>query len=215
MDFWNNFTLIEKVFIFIAMPSTVLLIIQLLLQLIGIDSDHDIGNDNIDENGPDYLNNGENKFEASDSHPFEQNDIFAALRSFHLFTFRGFVSFFAISGWTGLLFMKLLLHPIISIILAFICGLVSMVLLALLVKMLMRLQSDGTINLKNAIGIQGEVYLRIPANNQGKGKVSFLIQERFREFDAITYEKDTLLTGTMIRVVDVISNDVVVVEKID
>jgi hypothetical protein len=245
MAFWANFTLMEKIFIFIATPSTVLLLIQLVLQLVGLGGDSgagqnvssdaagadsmpaDMGMDPavIDAGGQTVIGSGE-QAGATDTdqagaagvdHPdvVETTDLFSSLKSLRIFTFQGFVAFFAISGWTGLLFLRVGIHVAIAIFLAFLCGVLAMTALALLLRAFMNLQSDGTVQLRNALGAQGEVYLRIPAAGQGKGKVSILIQERYCEFDAITYEKTPLPTSSVVRVVDIVSNEILVVEKVD
>jgi hypothetical protein len=154
---------------------------------------------------------------AGVDHPdvVESTDLFSSLKSLRIFTFQGFVAFFAISGWTGLLFLRVGIHVAVAILLAFLCGVIAMTALALLLRAFMNLQSDGTVQLRNALGAQGEVYLRIPAAGQGKGKVSILIQERYCEFDAITYEKTPLPTSSVVRVVDIVSNEILVVEKVD
>ncbi|MHB1452759.1 MAG: NfeD family protein [Saccharofermentanales bacterium] len=237
MAFWENFTLIEKIFIFIATPSTILLLIQLVLQLIGLGGDSGAGqNVSSDVSGADSMPadmgmdtpgiDGDVQADGMDSdqagaagadHPdvVESTDLFSSLKSLRIFTFQGFVAFFAISGWTGLLFLRVGIHVAVAIFLAFLCGLIAMTVLALLLRAFMNLQSDGTVQLRNALGAQGEVYLRIPAAGQGKGKVSILIQERYCEFDAITYENDPLPTSSVVRVVDIVSNEILVVEKVD
>lgn len=237
MAFWENFTLMEKIFIFIATPSTILLLIQLVLQLIGLGGDSGAGqNISSDVSGVDSMPSdmgmdqtgfdGDIQMDGMDAdqagaagadHPdvVQSTDLFSSLKSLHIFTFQGFIAFFAISGWTGLLFLRVGIHVAFAIVLAFLCGVLAMTALALLLRAFMNLQSDGTVQLRNALGAQGEVYLRIPAAGQGKGKVSILIQERYCEFDAVTYEKTQLPTGSVVRVVDIVSNEILVVERVD
>lgn len=221
MDFWTNFTILEKIFIFIAIPATLLLIIQLVLQLIGIGGDNGTGQ-GMDAAGQGMDASGQadaasTDYNAADSGVGEStgSDFVSALGTLHIFTFQGFVAFFSISGWTGLLFLRTGIPEIMALLLAFLCGIAAMVGLAYLMRSLMKLQSDGTIRLRNALGAHGEVYLRIPAANSGKGQVSIMIQERYREFDAITYSEEPIPTGTVVRVTDIISNSILVVEKVD
>jgi len=235
MTFWENFSMLEKIFIFIAVPSTALLLIQFVLQLFGIGSDNDLGTDASPDIGVDSSTeiggmdgmstdstNAQGDFSTEDVgdtqggnlNPAEQSGMLSSFKTLRIFTFQGFISFFAISGWTGLLFLTMGIHFIISILLAFLCGVTAMILMALLLKSLMGLQSDGTIDIKNAVGKIGEVYLRIPSIKKGKGKVTILIQGHYREFDAITTEESQIPTGASVHVVGVIQNEVLIVEKV-
>ena len=74
-----------------------------------------------------------------------------------------------------------------------------------------RLQSSGNIELGDAIGKVGSVYIPIPPSMQGVGKINITIQERFVEVCAITRAKRRLKTGESVRVVatDEIGNVVV------
>ncbi len=227
MDFWANFSMVEKIFIFIAVPATLMLLIQLVLMLIGFGGEHDAGQDiSSDTGGSDaissdsYVDAGDINSADSDVGDTDiedipdQNELFSGLRALQIFTLRGFIAFFSISGWTGLLFLRAGISEVLAVLLAIICGIVAMMGLAYLLKAFMKLQSDGTINLKNALGTQGEVYLRIPAANSGKGQVAILIQDRYREFDAITYGEEPIPTGSVVHVIDIVSNSILVVEMV-
>jgi len=86
--------------------------------------------------------------------------------------------------------------------------------MAKVMQWLMRLQSDGTLKIKNALGQTGQVYIRIPAGEQGMGKVNVTVQERLCEFDAVTEESEMIKTGEMVYVTDVRAGNVLVVEKV-
>jgi hypothetical protein len=75
------------------------------------------------------------------------------------------------------------------------------------------MQRKGNINIKNAVGKMGQVYIPIPANKKGKGKIQITIQERYTEIDAMTNNNQILSTGTMVFVVDVIDINTLLVEK--
>ena len=78
----------------------------------------------------------------------------------------------------------------------------------------MRLQSSGNVNLNNAVGAIGEVYLRIPPAMQGQGKVSVQVQERLIEAAAMTKAEEELKSGTSIRVLAVRGSNLLV-EPVD
>ena len=64
-----------------------------------------------------------------------------------------------------------------------------------------------------SIGLQGEVYLPVPPERSGTGKVSITLQDRLVEADAITDETEKLPTGSRIRVVGLEGNNVLLVSK--
>lgn len=130
---------------------------------------------------------------------------------FHLFSVRGIISFFMVLGWSGFLLSKNGVHPVITFLLAFVFGAITMFLIALIYGLALRLEDHGTMSLKSAIGKEAEVYLPIPENNTGIGKVHVIINESLREVDAITYDEN-IPTGTIVKIVNVL-NDKVVVEK--
>ena len=86
--------------------------------------------------------------------------------------------------------------------------------MAYLMKLIYRLQSSGNIDIGNAIGKVGQVYIPIPAGGKAGGKVTVTVQERLAEFDAITIGDTTLATGTYVRITAVGDSGVLVVEPI-
>jgi hypothetical protein len=75
-----------------------------------------------------------------------------------------------------------------------------------------KLQSSGTIDIKNAIGQQGTVYLTIPAT--GSGQVSVAVQGSLKIFDAVSEGNKKIPTGEKIKVINVIDNKTLVVTKL-
>jgi membrane protein implicated in regulation of membrane protease activity len=76
-----------------------------------------------------------------------------------------------------------------------------LIFVAWLFRTLMRLQSSGNLDIANAIGLTGRVYLRIPKAGQGTGKVTMLVQERSLEIDAFTDEEQEIKTGQAVKVI--------------
>ena len=85
----------------------------------------------------------------------------------------------------------------------------------LLFKWLTGMQESGTINVyKSAVDCQGSVYLTIPGERAGAGKVQITINNSVREYEALT-DGPALKTGTRIRVVEVISPTTLLVEELN
>ena len=78
-------------------------------------------------------------------------------------------------------------------------------------EFLARIQSDGTLDVRNALGERGSVYLTVPACGQGTGKVNVTVQEQLREFEAVTEERSPIPTGSEIVVVGLTEDGTLVV----
>ena len=77
-----------------------------------------------------------------------------------------------------------------------------------------KLAESGTLKIKNAIGVIGEVYLPIGAERSKMGKVQIKVQGSLRELEAITDEPEELKTGSMVKVTEIVSAEILLVEKL-
>jgi hypothetical protein len=73
-------------------------------------------------------------------------------------------------------------------------------------RSLARLTVSGTVNVRNAVGRTGGVYLRIPAGGQGEGKVTVEIQGRSLQLNAVT-DGPSIPTGSRVTVVEVVGDE--------
>ena len=192
INWWNELDLIQQIFALIALPSTVLIIIQTVLLLIGIggESDTDVDVDDVD--GIDLPDDG-----------------------LAIFSIRGILSMLCITCWVAVALLETTLPAGVSIAIAIVCGIVTLIGMAYLMRAVNRLQSSGNIDVGNCIGKIGEVYIPVPAAGAGSGKINLTVQEKFCEFTAITTSSDQLKTGSYVRVVAVNEAGVLVVEPID
>ena len=227
MEAWlESLTVLQRVMLFIAVPATLLLLIQTVMLLIGLGSgEEDADGADLDGDGipdsmeaetvdldgdgiPDGLHEGIH----SDGDAGADNDAHGSLLSgLHIFTIRGFITFFTLFGWSGLLFLTLGLHWLLSLFLAVQIGIIGMVVVAVILREAMHLQSDGTLDVRNALGKRGNVYLTVPAKGQGTGKVNVTVQEQLREFEAVTRETVPIPTGSEIVVVGLTEDGTLVV----
>jgi len=102
----------------------------------------------------------------------------------------------------------------VTVILAAAFGFMALVGIAYLMKLAMKLQQNGTLDLGYAIGKVGTVYIPIPAEMKGSGKINLAMQERFIEVDAMTSAGRKLVTGESVRVTATNENGMVVVEPL-
>lgn len=177
LTWWNNLNLPQQIFAVFAIPATVILVIQTVLLLLGMGS----------ESGADAADDG------ADDGGFAEDGIDPGLR---IFTVRGLVAFFAVGGWIGIALIDQGLQIVTASLLALAAGTLALLFVAWLFKVLLHLQSSGNVDIANATGKTGNVYLRIPGGGRGSGKVTLTIQERTREFDAVTENEQELPTGS-------------------
>lgn len=211
----------QQVMALFALPATAVLIIQTIMLLFGFghDGGADAPDGGIDLTDSDVMT-GDADFSGSVSDTAGDGDTWLSEgdvdfdSGLRLLTVRGMVAFFAVGGWVGIAAIDLGAKVWLASLAAVAAGLVALWLVAVIFKALMRLQSSGNVDLKNAVGVIGEVYLRIPPEMQGQGKVSVQIQERLIEAAAMTMSSVELKSGSSVRVVAV-RGDRLLVEPAD
>jgi hypothetical protein len=100
-----------------------------------------------------------------------------------------------------------------TLVIAVVCGLAAMYGVYFLMRGLYKLTADGTVRIDRAVGEEGIVYLTIPGENSGVGKVHVPVQNRTIEYEAMT-DGERLPTGRRVVVVGVLSSDRVRVEPV-
>lgn len=214
---WASFTALEHLCLYVAVPATLVLLIQTALLFIGLgggDADADFDADfdaDVDVDFDADMDAGVDADIDADPDADAGADAGSPLGGLKLFTLRGAVAFFSIAGWGALGLLRAGMAPLLAGFLAVAMGVWAMVALALLMRWVLRLQSDGTVRLHNAVGLSASVYLTIPAGRSGKGKVNVLVQERLCEFDAVTDNETALPTGAEATVVGVLDEGTLIV----
>lgn len=184
-EWWMSLDIFMKGLWCITLTASLIFIVQTILTFIGMDSDA-----NADFNG----GNGDVDF------PFQ------------LFTFRNFVNFFLGFGWTAIVLYNGIGNKLVLVIISTLAGALLVGAVMYLFYLMSRMEQSGNIDIENAVGCRGNVYLRIPQARSGEGKVQITIQEAVREYNAIT-EGAELQTGTPITVTRVINAETLLVEK--
>ncbi|MFD2567115.1 hypothetical protein [Pseudotenacibaculum haliotis] len=131
---------------------------------------------------------------------------------FQFFTLKNTVAFFAIFGWSGVSSINSGNSTSTTLIISMISGLIMMILVALLMFYMRKLNDSGTLRIKNALGGIGEVYTTIGANRSKIGKVQIKVQSSLRDLEALTDHDTDLTQGEVIKVVEVTSNGILIVE---
>ncbi|MCI5915573.1 MAG: hypothetical protein MRZ67_10475 [Christensenella sp.] len=210
LAWWESLDALERGFAFVAFPATALLLIQMVLTLIGLGHDADADLDltiDIDGDGvPDIPD-----ISAADAASIGDHDagVGAGLQ---LFSLRGIIALFSVGGWVGLAFLRSGTDRGLAVLLAVAAGALAMVLTALILKSFLRLQYNGTLDVRNAVGLSGTVYLTIPPARSETGKVTLLLQERLTQIDAVTDCETPIKTGAEVVVVGVSGKTTLIVQ---
>lgn len=83
----------------------------------------------------------------------------------------------------------------------------------IIIRQVQKLSENNSFKINDTIGLIGEVYLPVPANNSGTGKVLVSVKGSLRELDALS-EKEEIASQTKVKIVSVVSNSLVKVETI-
>ncbi len=204
-ELWNSLTLLEQIFACVAIPSTLVLVIQTILTLIGLgSSDADTDTDVDTETDVDT----DTDTDSDITDVGEVHDI-----GLRVFTIRGLIAFLTLFGWTGLAVSRSGGTTFLSVTVALFAGVIAMLVIALLLKLSMKLQHDGTLDYRNALGVSGTVYITIPPSRTEKGKVNVVVQGALMELDAVTDEETPLKYGTEIVVIGISGSNTLVVKR--
>ncbi|GAB5474768.1 MAG: hypothetical protein Mars2KO_28670 [Maribacter sp.] len=190
-EWFAALALFEKIYWGIALISSVIFVILLVMTLLGGDAeDFDGGDVDADIDGDTGI-------------------------EFQFLSFKNLMGFFTIFGWSGIACLDSGLSTGLTVLISTICGLLMMFVMAALFYYLGKLQSSGTLRLKNALNQVGEVYLTIGANRASIGKVSVTVQGTLRELEALTDEDKDLVLGNVVRVKSITDNGILIVELLN
>lgn len=202
---WEALTGLQQVFAIAAIPATVILILQTILSLFGLgqggdaDADTDVDAD-VDTDVDTDADTGVEDLSDVDG--------------LRLLTVRGIIAFFAVGGWLGVVLVDVGVNTPLSIVGAVLGGCLAAFLIALFFKLIYKLQSNGNMNVKNAIGKQATVYLTIPASGTSTGKITMELQDRYVELEAKTKQDSPIKTGSTVKIIDVIDGGTLLVEEL-
>ena len=130
-----------------------------------------------------------------------------------LFSVRNIINFLLGVGWGGVCFSGSISNTFLLALCALLTGCVFVTVFILLFRQMHRLEHDGAFRIEDCVGQVADVYLRIPAQRQGEGKIQFSFNGSVQELPAIT-EGPAIATGQKVRVCQVIGGHTVLVESL-
>lgn len=130
----------------------------------------------------------------------------------HLLSIRNIFYFLLGFGWAGVSLWRTIPNHVVLAIVAILVGCLFVAIFMVLFRQMMKLQHNGAFDINDAVGKVCDVYLRIPAEGKGLGKVQISFNGSIQELDART-EGEQLPSGSKVRVLRVIDKKVLEVEK--
>ena len=190
ITWWTSLSTAMQVLWAITLSASLIFVIQTVVTFLGL-GDHDADFD---------LDTSDGSFDADPS--------------MNLLTFRNLVNFCLGFGWTAVLMHEKIQSNALLIIVSVIVGILLVTVVMWIFKWLSGMQQTGNIDVhKSAVGCEGKVYLTIPGERKGEGKVQITINNAVREYDAVT-DGETIPTGKAIKVTEVINDYTLLVEEL-
>ncbi|AWG21969.1 serine protease [Flavobacterium faecale] len=177
MEIFDTLPPLLATFWYVAIPISVIFIIQTIMTFTGAD-----GSDGID---PDF----DGDFDGAD-HPFQ------------LFSLRNLIHFLLGFSWTGISFFTLIENEKLLIALSVAVGCLFVFIFFMIIQQVQKLEENNSFKIENTLNKTAEVYLKIPAQRTGKGKILISINGAFHELDAMS-EADAIPTGSTVKVVKI------------
>ena len=129
------------------------------------------------------------------------------------FTFRNLVNFMLGYGWGGVVLHDVIPNMMWLQVAAMGVGLLFVIIFVIILRQVMKLSTDKTFHMEEAIGLVADTYLRIPGEKKGSGKIMVSVRGSMHEIEAMT-EGEEIPTGAKVRVTKVIGSELLEVERI-
>lgn len=189
MEWFSELAPFLKIYWIIAIPASIVFVVQTILTFIGSDA--------ADGIGADFSGHLE--------------DVHAP---FQLFSLRNLVNFLLGFSWTGISCYKVIESQSILMAVSVAVGLVFISVFFVVLNQVQKLSEDNSFKLEDTIHKTANVYLAIPANKNGTGKVMISVKGSVRELEAITEVDQKIETGSVVTVERVEGQSLVVVKPV-
>jgi hypothetical protein len=193
---------VQYVFIVCAAIGSTVLVIQFLLALIGLGGHSfdlhvttDIGHDFGGDLGSDL--HGDAGHDSQANHH-------GSTWLFGILSFRTVIAALAFFGLAGLAAQSADASLPTVLMVSVGAGAAAMFAVYWMMRTLYMFQTEGNVRIQRAVGQHGNIYLRVPANRSGSGKIQFNLQSRTMEYLAVTAGPE-IPTGAKVVVVGVVN----------
>lgn len=187
LDLFQTMDPFLRIFWYIAIPVSIIFLIQTILTFSGLDAH--------DAEVPDF--DGDLEIEA----PFQ------------LFSLRNLTNFLLGFSWSGVALFDVIPNKIILVVVAFLIGAIMVALFFLMMRQIYKLSENNAFDILKTRLKTGTVYITIPESKSNTGKVQISVNGTVHELEAVTMG-ERIPTGCKIKVVDIIDDKILVVEKL-
>jgi hypothetical protein len=205
---------VDALFIICAAIGGTILVCQFVMSLLGLgghafdmdistDVGHDFGGDFHADAGV-HVDHGGGADHGGETDQASQAAHHGSTWLFGILSFRTITAALAFFGLSGLAARSAQASLPTVLIVSIGSGVAALFAVYWMMRVLYNLRAEGTVRILGAIGQHGNVYLRVPANRSGNGKIQFNLQNRTMEYLAVTSGPE-LPTGAKVVVVGVIN----------
>lgn len=185
---FENLDPLLRIFWFVAIPASLIFLIQTIMTFVGVDA-----SDGIEADFDGDLSEGDAPFQ--------------------LFSLRNLINFLLGFSWTGISFFNIIENKPMLIGLAVVVGCLFVYVFFIIIRQVQKLAEDNSFKIDNVLHKTAEVYLTIPERKSGKGKVMVSVNGTFHELDAMT-ENDRIPSSSLVKVVKISNGNILIVESL-
>lgn len=175
MGWYESLRVEERVFFWIAIVASALLLIQIVMMLFsfaGVDADGDGAFDgDVDTDG-----------------------------GLSFFSIKGITAFFALGGWCGFAAATYIENDWAPILIAVATGTAALLGVGFAMKGISKLQCSGNLDKGKLVGMTATVYVSVPALREGRGKITLTAQGKYMEIDAMTDDGERISVDTQVKI---------------
>ncbi|WP_281231415.1 NfeD family protein [Flavobacterium gelatinilyticum] len=188
MELLESLPALLKSFWYIAIPTSLIFLIQTIITFSGLDI-----SDGLDTDFDGHFHDGD--------------------MDFQVFSLRNLVNFLLGFSWTGISFYSTIGEkPWFLIVLSLVVGVLFVLLFFFVIKQVQKLAEDNSFKITSTLDKTAEVYLTIPEHKTGKGKIMISVNGAYHELEAMT-ENERIPSGAAVKVIK-IENNILIVETI-
>ncbi len=188
MKWYLELSVLSKVFFWISVVASVLLVIQIILLVVS------------------FAGGGDGDFEDFDGDMDTDSGL-------SLFTVKGMTAFFALGGWCGFAAATGLPgNNWAPVLIAIATGTAALFGVALAMRGVSKLQCSGNLVGEKLVGQTATVYVSVPSSRTGRGKITLTAQGRYMEADAVTDDPNRIATDEQVVILSW-QDDFAVVER--
>lgn len=198
-EWWTSLAGTTQIFYGMAAFFSVFFLWQILAAFMGLSGDSEVSDAGVDLSDVDSPND------------FDHHDVIESSQAFKILSLRSIITFFTLFSWGSALFTSSGMSVVKAMGISALWGLAGMLAIAGIFYAMGKLTETGTKDLASSQGRTGTVYLDIPSG--GYGEIKTTVSGVVENVRAKNIDEEALPYGTQVRIVQVIGQTLVVVEK--